>query len=234
MLEALRDKWQRGSIGAALGDRSGGGEFCLQLDAHMFLAPGWDAQLIGSWRRARNPRAVLSTYAVPARSAGFERAGHAGKEEEEEEEEEEEARSAPHLCRARFTMEGVPTFEASRPARGHQGPLPSPFWSGHLSFGPCAAGALGDARYDPSLPGLFWGEEVGVAARLFTHGWDVYSPDVAPVAHDYDRFSMRPWRWDYLSLANSLRRTYALLRLPGGRSGRRPADLGPFGLGCER
>ena len=37
-----------------------------------------------------------------------------------------------------------------------------------------------DAPYDPHLPFLFFGEEVSMAVRMWTRGYDLYAPD-APV-----------------------------------------------------
>lgn len=65
--------------------------FFLQIDSHMVFDTHWDEQVVQSWERAQNPNAVLTTYAVPPYLVG------------------DHNRSAPHLCRTRFTSEGVPT-----------------------------------------------------------------------------------------------------------------------------
>jgi hypothetical protein len=41
--------------------------------------------------------------------------------------------------------------------------------------------------YSPRLPELFFGEEMMMAVRLFTHGWDVYAPPEALVFHQWSR-----------------------------------------------
>lgn len=41
--------------------------------------------------------------------------------------------------------------------------------------------------YSPHLPELFFGEEMIMAVRLFTHGWDVYAPPEALVFHQWSR-----------------------------------------------
>ena len=232
--------------------------FYLQIDSHMLFAANWDEGLLGSWRRTGNPRAVLTAYAPPPAFVG--RGG-------------DEA-FLPHICRARMTMEGVPTVEASVYARRQVAPLPTAYFSAHLAFGPLqvsgwpppptaaassaaassAAAIMGGsssaannswidaAPYDPSFPQLFWGEEVMMAARLWTRGFDLYTPDGAWVAHDYDQFHMRPWKWDYVSLAASLRRAYGVLGLlpsdrssSGGGGGRGGAGVGErFGVGEAR
>ena len=41
--------------------------------------------------------------------------------------------------------------------------------------------------YDPHLDYLFWGEELLYAARLWTSGYDLFSPTVAICSHSYGR-----------------------------------------------
>ena len=40
-------------------------------------------------------------------------------------------------------------------------------------------------RYDPHLPQIFDGEEFSRASRLWTHGYDMYTPTRGIVFHDY-------------------------------------------------
>ena len=130
------------SAGGSQGDLRGvsgvGGDgFFLQLDAHMYLVEDWDRQIIDMWLRTNNSHAVLSTYAPPASRFG-DTPGDPG------------APEVPHICRSRWTQEGVPTIEAALFLRGMQRPLRSPFWSAHLSFSTLEA--LDAVPYDPSFP----------------------------------------------------------------------------------
>ena len=72
--------------------------------------------------------------------------------------------------------------------------------------------------YDPSLKYLFFGEEMGMLARLYTAGYDVYAPSRAVVFHHWER-SYRPSFFhdvpDPFHLrARSVARIRALLRCP--------------------
>lgn len=67
--------------------------------------------------------------------------------------------------------------------------ISSPLWASGFSFSDCSV--LHDVPYDPDLPYLFFGEEVSMAARLFTHGYDFFSPPEAVVYHLWTR-SHRP------------------------------------------
>jgi len=94
--------------------------------------------------------------------------------------------------------------------------------------------------YDPEL--YFHGEEQSLAARLFTHGWDIFHTPALPVAHlyrttDNSQAPPRPLHWD--AEQDSLRpqswwaleqRSRARLRalLQEGQ------NLGVYGLGDQR
>lgn len=44
-----------------------------------------------------------------------------------------------------------------------------------------------EVPYDPHLPFLFFGEESSMAARLWTHGWDFFSPPHHVIYHLWSR-----------------------------------------------
>ncbi len=112
-------------------------------------------------------------------------------------------------------------------------PYPSRFYSAHFGF------TLGqfckEVPHDPNY--LFHGEEISIAARAYTWGYDLFSPHKPVVYHEYSR-EHRPrkswddiaeWgRWDNASLARNRR----LLRIDGEHD---PAeDFGDFGFGTIR
>ena len=47
--------------------------------------------------------------------------------------------------------------------------------------------ALKKTPYDPNLPHIFDGDEFARFARLWTRGYDVYTPSRTIVAHDYSK-----------------------------------------------
>lgn len=65
-------------------------------------------------------------------------------------------------------------------------------WSGCFSFS--TSDILQDAGYDPYTPFLFFGEEMDIWARMFTHGWHVYAPTHPICFTNFDR-SYRPTFW---------------------------------------
>jgi hypothetical protein len=62
-----------------------------------------------------------------------------------------------------------------------QTPQPSLFWGANFSF---SLGELvQEVPYDDNCPFLFLGEEMGMAIRYFTHGWDFFAPCVNIAYH---------------------------------------------------
>jgi len=63
--------------------------------------------------------------------------------------------------------------------------IPCPLWAAGFNFS--EKSAYEDVPYDPNLNFLFFGEEISMAARLFTHGYDFYAPTEAVVYHLWNR-----------------------------------------------
>jgi len=98
--------------------------------------------------------------------------------------------------------------------RGGSQPRRSVYWSAHFSFS--SAQLLQEVPYDPHLPMLFIGEEILMSVRLFTHGWDVYTPNENVVYHlwetNYRRIYYNDMPKTYESLVTaSVQRVHGLL-----------------------
>jgi hypothetical protein len=117
--------------------------------------------------------------------------------------------------------------------RNRKLPYPSRFYSAHFAF------TLGEfckeVPHDPNY--LFHGEEISIAVRAYTWGYDLFSPHKPLVWHEYSR-NHRPrkswddiieWgRWDNESLARNRR----LLNIDGERD--ETEDFEEFGFGPHR
>ena len=64
-------------------------------------------------------------------------------------------------------------------------PYRSVGWAAGFSFS--KGDFIKEAGYDPYTPFLFFGEEMDIAIRAYTHGWDFFSPSVNIVFHNYKR-----------------------------------------------
>ncbi len=145
-------------------------EFCLQLDSHMDVILDWDKELMDMWGRTNNEYGILSVYV-----SGIENLPQNGTL----------AKYAPHLCE--LTFEGKskkePRYEHTRNVRGLKAPLLTTAFAGGFNFGKCHSWKA--VPYDPGLKKVFNGEEFSMAARLWTLGYDFYTPDRSVVGHDY-------------------------------------------------
>ncbi len=165
--------WARSKI---LTELRRGEEFVLQIDSHMRFVQDWDEKMLTMLQHCATPRALLSTYPItytpPATLA---------------------EPSIPLMTANKFNHRGLlmPLARTlsydQRPAQ----PVPNPFISAGFLFGPAAA--FDQVPYDPHL--YFIGEEISLAVRLWTHGWDVYSPNDVLIYHFYGPPEQRPRHW---------------------------------------
>ena len=152
--------------------------FVLHLDSHMRFARHWDVMLIDQWARCQDEKAILSgycqsyseLYAQPWDSELF---------------------TDRSLCRARIqTMGGYNGEGAVTPfliPGGSQDsggePVRSAMVSAHFLFGPAVIDR--EVPNDPHM--YFVGDELPMALRYFTHGYNLYSPGICCVWHLYER-----------------------------------------------
>jgi len=109
-----------------------------------------------------------------------------------------------------------------------------------LSFSKCHAERK--VPYDPHLPGIFDGEEFSRAARLWTYGYDIYTPHRAYAFHDYRSSFLNPVKeeWmknpDWKVLEASQKRIRGLIGMPNGLDEKGTAFLrrSLYGLGDRR
>lgn len=150
-----------------------GERYTLQLDSHHRFVPRYDEQLIEMLEglRRQSPRPMLTAY-LPSFDPDNDPAARV---------------QVPWLMDFdHFTPEGVALFIPSDipdwQAR-HGKPLRARFYSGHFTF---TDGAFArDVRHDPEF--FFHGEEISLAVRAYTHGYDPYHPTVPLAWHEYTR-----------------------------------------------
>jgi hypothetical protein len=161
--------WARSQIAPLMA----GEDWYLQLDSHHRFAPGWDTALIAMAEAAPSPRPLITTYPT-----GFTLPG--------------EQRRNPQPWRitfGRWSPDGIPLFfpapitawkELDRPLRAR-------FIGACFIFAP-AQWAV-EVPYDPEI--YFNGEEITLAIRSFTTGYDLFHPVRTLVWHEWSR-SYRP------------------------------------------
>lgn len=208
----------------------GGEDFVLHVDAHMRFARGWDVATIDQWNRCGDPKAVLSTWglrlsvdmvAAAVDDDIFTRTVWMNN------------RTISPL----WFQDGkwdLRMANGGRQCRDCQ-PEPGALICGHYVFGPgrMDVDVLEDRHMD------FLGDEIPMAVRYYTHGYNVYHPCVACIHHLWAR-EARLLRRDEGKRASGgeravrkqreVRRTEKLL----GLADHPDVDLGEFGLGTER
>lgn len=180
----------------------------LGIDAHSKWAPGWDEFCVREVKKLP-PKSILSHY-PPAW----------------DEEDVWNATDVPHCHKVKFDDNGAPALEATRVPK-KSCPRRTPYVTGGFTFAPGQVAKL----FDPGLDHLWVPEEFLLSARLYTHGYDVYTPSRSVVSHFYERKHSVRWNDDIPSWhgdqKGTLRRVLDMLD-PG------TVTPGEYGMGNAR
>jgi glycosyltransferase involved in cell wall biosynthesis len=158
-----------------------GEDYTLQIDSHMRFAPNWDETLIEmvkqlQWKGHEKP--LLTAY-VSSFDPSNDPAGR--------------TQIPWRMDFDRFIPEGAVFFlPADIPNHKElKEPVASRFYSAHFCF------TLGqfakEVQHNPEY--YFHGEEISIAVRAFTHGYDLFHPHKIVVWHEYTRKG-RTKQWD--------------------------------------
>lgn len=171
-----------------------GEDYYLQIDSHSRFIYRWDAILIDQIKRRKgqNNKVIISTY-----PHSF--------EEYEEYRRGTFIDSTVKIEPNGLSIDGVYLQTSSIVKEKITEKVP--FLAGGFIF---AEGLFVDeVRYDKDI--YFEGEETSLAARAYTHGWDIYNPSRAIVFHDYDRRGNRHWDHcsDWVTLDTASKKKYS-------------------------
>lgn len=144
-----------------------GEDYFLQIDSHCRFAEDWDRELIAMWRQllTQSDKPILSAYPPPYTPG----------------EEENRQFYVSRMLFREFVTDGFPML-TSAPIK-EDAPLRGSYLAGGFIF--AAASFLQDVPNDPQI--FFSGEEIAMAVRAFTHGYDIYHPHKPLVWHYYQR-----------------------------------------------
>lgn len=215
-----------------LQQRYGGERYTLQLDSHHRFILGWDEAVIAMLESLRDesPKPLLTTY-LPFYDPDHPDTHHS---------------TVPGIMTFhRFSKQGVVLFvNTDLPDwENRSRPVPARFYSAHFAF---ADGHFAErVQHDPTY--FFNGEEISIAARAFTHGYDLYHPHRPLAWHDYSG-RQRPRMWqdhdgkakqsgaiaqDWADLDNgAMKRNCELFGIDGTVA--QADDMGKYGFGTER
>jgi len=150
-----------------------GEDYTLQLDSHMRFEVNWDETLIEyieQLQSAGHKKPLITAY-VPSFDPDNDPQGR--------------VREPWRMTFDRFIPEGA-VFFLPETIPGWQDiamPVPSRFYSAHMAF---TIGAFcEEVQHD--LNYYFHGEEISIAVRAYTHGYDLFHPHRVVIWHEYTR-----------------------------------------------
>jgi hypothetical protein len=198
-----------------------GEKYTLQLDSHHRFVRGWDTKckkMIDDLIKAGHEKPLLTAY-VPSYDPENDPAAR--------------VKEVWKLDFDRFTPEGVIFMLPANLENVEQYSLPIPtrFFSAHFVF--TFGQFIRDVPYDPNL--YFHGEEISMAVRAYTAGYDLFIPNQIVCWHEYTRKG-RIRHWDenkkWIDLNNkSLKRVKQLLGVDDDFA---DYDFGKYGFGNAR
>jgi len=196
-----------------------GEEYTLQIDSHMRFEPDWDQKLIHMSRQTGSPKPVITCYPPAYTPPDKLYTGHIfsmGAREFDKD--------------GMFTMQGRAIKMDEAPAA----PIPGIFCGACFLFAP--ASVIQEIPYDPNL--YFLGEEITLAARLWTHGWDLFYPNRVIVYTNWDRKYRKTHFDDHANWPALNRRSQSRVHhLLGTQESADPEvtkDIEKYGLGTVR
>eukprot|EP01038_Epipyxis_sp_PR26KG_P009420 gene9420-12689_t len=189
-----------------------GEQYYLQIDSHSEFSSHWDDKLIKMVEDAPAEKPVISTYPPDSTQNWKDSIGF-------------------RMCDSEFAKAQIEwqiirlgsslAFDHSIPTV----PKYAPFVAAGFFFGP--ATFLHEVPFDPFLPWIFMGEEISMSARLWTSGYDIFSPTINILNHYYvrrhypkfwesvNRFFKRPIHNDLVEIV--LKRVKCMLGYPETR-----------------
>ena len=183
-----------------------GEEYVLQIDSHMRFRPNWDAYLISFLRRVEGVGVHNEEAFGPSRRGANGAAANTVQPVAKAGKRKVVLTTYPlgyTLNPTTVSNDTRPTLLVPAEVGGRSGdgmlrqtgrlvqgapsaPIPSLLWAAGFNFSRANETIL-KCPYDPHLPFLFFGEEISIAARLWTHGFDLFAPPEAVLYHLWSR-----------------------------------------------
>lgn len=201
-----------------------GQDYFLQIDSHTLFAKDWDIKLINMIKTIQinsdNKNIILSHYPR-------------GYEDIITNETDDDVTSI-HKCL--YNERGMISMDGARFRKKESLPTKNAFVAAGFIFAPSKW--LQDVPFDPTLDYLFVGEEMLLAARTFTSGWDVFTPNDNIVYHKYTREKENKiWNDIKYSDDKAFEKTKIILKLkeiPENLDEETKLEIQKYGLGVVR
>jgi glycosyltransferase involved in cell wall biosynthesis len=216
-LESKGVCWARNSVQQLYN----GEKYTLQLDSHHRFVKNWDTELIDMLKglQKNGHKKPLITSYIPSFDPDNDPSGRVNEPWK--------------MNFDRFIPEGAVFFlPASFDSWDNKDqPLPGRFYSAHFAFS--VGDFCNEVQHDPEY--YFHGEEISIAVRAYTWGYDIFHPNKVVCWHEYTRKGRtkqwdddKEWvkRNDYCHLKNR-----KLFEMDGEK---RDIDFGKYGFGSAR
>ena len=198
-------------------------EYTLQLDSHHRFVKSWDTKVIKMYEKLRkngSNKPLLTSYISSY---------------DPKNDPEERADKPWGMKFDRFTPEGVvfflPYWLDEKPLHA----IPARFYSAHMAF--TTGKFCEEVPHDPEM--YFHGEEISIAVRAYTNGYDIFHPNEIIAYHEYTRVG-RTKHWDdHKDWGESNTKSHKRMREILGIDGESCVPcvrnkIGVYGLGKER
>jgi hypothetical protein len=161
-----------------------GQDYYFQIDSHMRFAHDWDVTLLRQAELSGSEKPVMTSYCPAFVPGNGPLSG-----------------GPMRIDFVRFHADAIPAFIPGHIEdwQDYNRPLRARFLSAGFCFAPGVF--VEEVPYDPEV--YFLGEEISLAVRAFTNGYDLYHPTEPIVWHEYGR-GARIKHWDDHTLANGL------------------------------
>ena len=209
--------WARNLVQTKYGNE----DYTLQIDSHHRFIENWDEeciQMINDLRSKGYKKPILTSY-VPSYDPDNDPAAR--------------VREPWQMNFDRFIPEGAVFFLPGVIPnwRNLNEPVPARFYSAHFCFAP--GSFCKEVSHDPDY--YFHGEEISVAVRAYTHGYDLFHPHKIICWHEYTRKN-RTKQWDddkkwYEKNTKCHLRNRKLFEMDGEK---KDIDFGIYDFGNER
>lgn len=196
-------------------------EYTLQLDSHMRFEKNWDETLIEMYQQLKNKgikKPLLTSY-VSSFDPTNDPQGRV---------------NVPwRMVFDKFIPEGAVFFlpETIPNWQDLTEPVPARFYSAHFCF--TSGDFAKNVQHNPEF--YFHGEEISIAVRAYTHGYDLFHPHKVVIWHEYTR-NGRTKHWDDDKEWWKLNESAHLLnrKLFGMDNNQQEGHEGSYGFGKER
>lgn len=158
-------------------------DYFFQVDSHTLFEKGWDVilmSMIDEIKRNTGSHDVVLSHYPP----NYDDYGNKNRDKN----------IVDTICQSFFNEKGMVSFLGATAVDMKKDKyVQTPHIAAGMFF--CEGKCIHDVPYDPNLPNLFVGEEILHSARVWTAGYDIYSPTQLSVYHLYTRDD-QPHVWD--------------------------------------